>query len=79
VLQSTALIVKQNTTFGMSRQRRANSICAGVARGLLGGRSARYRVLPMTGIDAGGYLCGKKQARQQRVLRVVHLDTGTTR
>src|SRR5204863_4836751 len=31
--QSTALVVEENTTFGMSRQRRANSICAGVAPG----------------------------------------------
>ena len=30
---STALIVEENTTFGMSRQRRANSTCAGVAPG----------------------------------------------
>src|SRR5258708_21031439 len=31
--QSTARVVEENTTFGMSRQRRANSICAGVAPG----------------------------------------------
>jgi hypothetical protein len=30
---STALIVDENTTFGMSRQRWANSICAGVTSG----------------------------------------------
>ena len=33
--QSTALVVEENTTFGMSRQRRANSICAGVALALV--------------------------------------------
>jgi hypothetical protein len=33
VFQSTLLVVEENTTFGMSRQRRANSICAGVAPG----------------------------------------------
>src|SRR3954452_17705522 len=33
VFQSTVLVVEENTTFGMSRQRRANSICAGVAPG----------------------------------------------
>ncbi len=27
------MVVEANTTFGMSRQRRANSICAGVASG----------------------------------------------
>src|SRR5438270_354806 len=31
--QSTALVVEENTTFGMSRQRRAHSNCAGVAPG----------------------------------------------
>src|SRR3982074_2259221 len=31
--QSTTLVVEENTTFGMSRQRRANSIWAGVAPG----------------------------------------------
>src|SRR3954463_11493281 len=33
VFQSTVLAVEENTTFGMSRQRRANSISAGVAPG----------------------------------------------
>jgi len=33
VFQSTLSIVEENTTFGMSRQRRANSIAAGVAPG----------------------------------------------
>src|SRR5215469_8373989 len=33
VFQSTVLVVEENTTFGMSRQRRANSISAGVAPG----------------------------------------------
>jgi hypothetical protein len=33
VFQSTVLIVEEKTTFGMSRQRRANSICAGLAPG----------------------------------------------
>jgi hypothetical protein len=31
--QSTSLVVEENTTFGTSRQRWANSICAGVASG----------------------------------------------
>ena len=31
--QSTAMDVEENTTFGMSRQRRANSLCAGVTPG----------------------------------------------
>jgi hypothetical protein len=31
--QSTVLVVEENTTFGMSRQRPANSTCAGVAPG----------------------------------------------
>src|SRR2546421_111585 len=31
--QSTALVGEEDTTFGMARQRRANSICAGVAPG----------------------------------------------
>src|SRR4051794_5834695 len=35
VFQSTVLVVEENTPFGMSRQRRANSICAGVAPGCL--------------------------------------------
>src|ERR1700712_4762318 len=34
-LQSTVLVVEENTTFGMSRQRPANSIAAGVAPGCL--------------------------------------------
>ena len=33
MFQSTVLIVEENTTFGMSRQRRAYSISAGVAPG----------------------------------------------
>ena len=33
VFQSTVLVVEENTTFGMSRQRLANSISAGVAPG----------------------------------------------
>ena len=33
VFQWTVLAVEENTTFGMSRQRRANSITAGVAPG----------------------------------------------
>src|SRR4051794_3956575 len=33
VFQSTFLVVEENTTFGMSRQRPANSIAAGVASG----------------------------------------------
>src|SRR5215472_7813370 len=33
VFQSTLSIVEENTTFGVSRQFRANSICAGVAPG----------------------------------------------
>ncbi|MBP2353842.1 hypothetical protein JOF29_004952 [Kribbella aluminosa] len=33
VFQSTLSIVEENTTFGVSRQFRANSICAGVASG----------------------------------------------
>src|SRR3954470_2996951 len=35
VFQSTVLVVEENTTFGMSRQRRANSISAGVTPGCL--------------------------------------------
>src|SRR5256885_5321348 len=35
VFQSTVLVVEENTTFGMSRQRLANSIRAGVAPGCL--------------------------------------------
>src|SRR5438128_10284945 len=35
VFQSTVLVVEENTTFGMSRQRLANSIAAGVAPGCL--------------------------------------------
>jgi hypothetical protein len=33
VFQSTVLVVEENTTFGMSSQRRANSISAGVTPG----------------------------------------------
>jgi hypothetical protein len=33
VFQSTLSIVEENTTFGVSRQLRANSISAGVASG----------------------------------------------
>jgi hypothetical protein len=33
VFQSTVAVVEENTTFGMSRQRRANSISAGVTLG----------------------------------------------
>src|ERR1700735_3992157 len=33
VFQSTVLVLEENTTFGMSRQRRANSVSAGVAPG----------------------------------------------
>ena len=33
VFQSTVLVVEENTTFGMSRQRRANSTCAGATPG----------------------------------------------
>jgi hypothetical protein len=35
VFQSTVVVVEENTTFGMSRQRLANSIAAGVAPGCL--------------------------------------------
>jgi hypothetical protein len=45
VFQSTVLVVEENTTFGMSRQRRANSIAAGATPGC---RSANENSSPPT-------------------------------
>lgn len=54
VFRSTVLIVEENTTFGISRQRRAYSMCAGVASGCwsaVGEEGPEYRVVPGRRMD----------------------------